>query len=219
MADLPRLSGPSLAPKDGAKPEQLIILCHGYGANGDDLIGLAPQLGAVMPKAQFVAPNAPEPCGMVPGGYQWFPLTTMSREERRDGTYRAAPILDAFIDAELAEHGLDESRLALIGFSQGTMMALHVGLRRAKPPACIVGFSGSLTAPERLIDEITVRPPVLLIHGDRDNVVPFPMMFEAAGALEAAGVTVDRHLSQGVAHGIAPDGLHKAMSFLARQFG
>lgn len=214
--EIVRLTGPRAEPLNGGKPESLVIFCHGYGSNGEDLIGLSSQWAKRLPGTLFVAPNAPETMPMAPGGYQWFPLSTLSREERLTGTLLAAPVLNNFIDEMLAETGLDESRLVLAGFSQGTMMSLHVGPRREKQLAGILGYSGALTAPELLVAEVKTKPPVLLIHGDRDTVVHFPMMFEAKGALEAAGFDVDCHLSSGTAHGIAPDGLQKGGAFLTQ---
>ncbi|MDA0708321.1 MAG: phospholipase, partial [Proteobacteria bacterium] len=130
MSEIPQLSGPSLEPDKGVRPEKLIILCHGYGSNGDDLFGLVPLLKQALPNAVYISPNAPEPCYGAPMGFQWFSLSTLSVEERMTGTLKAAPILDHFIDQELEKYGLKNKDLILIGFSQGTMMALHVGLRR-----------------------------------------------------------------------------------------
>jgi phospholipase/carboxylesterase len=213
-----QLSGPVIEPENGA-PESMVILCHGYGSNGDDLIQLAPQWQAILPGTVFLSPNAPEACPGAPGGYQWFPLTSMDRDERKAGVYGAAPILNGFIDQSLEKYGLTEDRLALVGFSQGTMMSLHVGPRREKQLAGILGFSGALTAPENLVAEIRSKPPVSLFHGEQDNMIPFPAMFEAVGALEAAGMKVQRHLSPGVPHSIGPDGLQKGGAFLASIFG
>ncbi len=217
-----RLDGPRL-PAQGGETRKLVILLHGYGADGNDLIGLAPHLQRILPDAAFVAPNAPEPCAGAPMGYQWFPIGRFDPSERERGADAAAGTLDAFIDAELARYRLDERSLVLAGFSQGTMMALHVGLRRAVEPAAIIGFSGMLVAGERLPDEIKVRPPVLLVHGDQDEVLPVEAIFEAAQGLGAAGVCARWHISEGIGHGIAPDGLELAAAFLravfAGQFG
>jgi len=219
VTDIPALSGPEVAPQDGQAPDSLVILCHGYGSNGDDLIGLVPHLQPQLPRTQFLSPHAPQPCPGAPGGYQWFPLTTISREERDAGTRTAAPVLDAYIDASLERFGLPAARLALIGFSQGTMMSLHVGLRRREQLAGILGFSGSLSLPGSLIGEIALRPPVMLVHGANDEVVPVWLMFEAYGALEAANVPVERHVSQNTAHSIAADGLNAGLGFLRRILG
>ena len=216
---LPDLSGPMSLPKEGVTPDSLVIICHGFGANGQDLIGLAENWRAMFPGTVFLAPNAPDGCPGNPGGFQWFPITSFDRAERAEGVLRAAPILDHYIDQKLEEYGLDENRLVLAGFSQGTMMALHVGLRREKQIAGILGYSGALILPEKLVAEMNSKPPVLLIHGDQDNVVPAYMMFETVGALEAAGLTVEKHISQGVAHGIAPDGLQKGGIFIAKALG
>jgi len=219
VSETPTLSGPEAGPADGSPPDSLMIFAHGFGSNGEDLMGLVPHLQPALPKTQFFSPNAPEPCAMAPGGYQWFPLTSLSREERDTGTQQAAPALDAFIQSQLERFSLPPERLALVGFSQGTMLTLHVGLRRERPPAAIVGFSGTLAAPERLVDEIAARPPVLLIHGAADETVPVWLMFETFGALQAAKVPVERHVSQNTGHAIAQDGLQAATAFLQRSLG
>ena len=201
------------------RTRSLVVLLHGYGADGADLLGLADPLGPHLPDTAFVAPDAPEPCRGNPFGFQWFPIPRLdgsSAEEAEAGRARSAAAIDAFLDARLAEEGLAPEALALIGFSQGTMMALQVAPRRAAPVAGIVGFSGRLIAPERLAAEAAVTPPVLLVHGDADEMVPFAAMGEAADALAAAGFEVYTHASRGVGHGIAPDGLSLALQFLRR---
>ncbi|MEX1147458.1 MAG: esterase [Sphingomonadales bacterium] len=212
--ELPALDGPVLLPASGGAPRALVILVHGYGANGEDLIGLAPHWQQALPEAAFIAPNAPERCPGAPMGYQWFGLTNLSEDERWRGTAQAAPVLDAFIDARLAEYGLDESRLVLVGFSQGTMMSLHAGLRRDRALAGILGYSGALVGGHRLGEEIRSRPPVQLIHGDMDQILPLGNMTAAAQALELAGVAVETHISHGVPHGIGPDGIEIGGRFL-----
>ena len=217
--EIPKLIGPVVTPENGEVADNAIILCHGYGSNGDDLISLAPHWQAILPKTIFLSPNAPEGCPGSPLGHQWFPLSTLSKQERREGSYKAAPILDAYIDQVLEQYHLTPDRLALVGFSQGTMMALHVGLRREESLAGILGFSGALSAPENLVAEIKTKPPVFLIHGDRDNIVPVQNMFESVGALAAAGIEADNHVSNKTAHNIAPDGLQKGGTFLAKLIG
>ncbi len=211
------LSGPGMPPQSG-KAEQLVVLCHGYGSDGNDLIGLAPHWQRALPGAAFIAPNAPERCQMSPGGYQWFPLTRLDPAELGRGVEAAAPLLNAFLDAELERRGLDGSKLVLVGFSQGTMMALHTGLRRTVPPAAIIGFSGALALPEKLAAEATGHPPILMIHGEQDNVLPAARMFEAVMALAGAGFAVRWHLSHGLGHGIDPDGLEIGGRFIADAF-
>ena len=215
MTELPQLNGPRIEP-EGGKPEKLVILCHGFGSNGDDLIGLVPHLKRALPNAVYVSPNAPEICQGAPNGYQWFPLTTLSKEERLVGTLKAAPALDHFINQELEKYNLENKDLILVGFSQGTMMSLHVGLRRKSDIGGIIGFSGAMTLPENWKEEITSKPPVLLVHGDMDNVVPVQMMHEANAALEEIEIDVSHHVSPGVMHNIGPDGLQKALEFLAK---
>lgn len=195
----------------------LVVFLHGYGADGEDLLGLADPLAPHLPDTVFVAPNAPERCSGNPFGFQWFPIPWLdgsSEAEAAAGLQAAADDLDAFLDARLADEGLTPDRLALVGFSQGTMISLHVALRRPDPVAGIVAFSGRLLAPERLAAEIVSRPPVLLIHGDADPMVPFSDMANAGDALVAAGVETYGHVMKGTGHGIAPDGLSAALGFL-----
>ena len=211
------LEGPVLGPAAGGAPEQVVVFLHGVGADGNDLIGLAPTFQRALPGALFVSPHAPFPFDMGPTGRQWFSIQDLGL--RLDGVAKAAPILDAFIDHTLEAHGLAEDRLALVGFSQGTMMSLHVGLRRASAIACILGYSGMLVGPERLAAEIGSRPPVMLIHGDADPVVPFSSLSLAVGELEANGLDVGSHVCPGMGHGIDADGLRLGVEFLARVFG
>jgi len=209
-----KIEGPSHGPHSGGKPKQLIVLLHGYGADGNDLIGLAPVLAPLMPDAVFHAPNAPYPCEGNPMGFQWFGINRLDPASRLAGTRAAAPFVDAFLDEKLAAYGLDESSTTLVGFSQGTMMSLHVGLRRAKQLAGIVGFSGALSGAEVLKDEIKSRPPVLLVHGDADPMLPHQLTEEAAVALQKNGVEVAVHIAPGIGHGIDQTGLSNAARFL-----
>jgi phospholipase/carboxylesterase len=210
------LDGPRMPPARGGKPDMLVILLHGYGSNGADLISLAPYWAKLLPGAAFVSPNATEPVPQVPGGYQWFPIANLDPHLMEQGVRAAALSVDRFIDRELEKHGLDASRLALVGFSQGTMMALHVGLRRAQPAAALLGFSGVLVGARTLKEQMRSKPPVLLIHGDRDPTIPIPAMFDSAEALAAAGHGALWHVSYGVPHSIGPDGLELGGEFLAR---
>jgi phospholipase/carboxylesterase len=217
------LDGPRLAAKS-QKTDQLIVFLHGYGANGNDLIAIGQQWRSLLPGAAFVAPNAPEPCGQIPGGRQWFRLTMRDPGERWAGVNKARPALDAFLDAELDRHGLDDSKLALVGFSQGTMLALHAGLRRPRVPAGILGFSGELVAPERHDQTVTPKtaakfPPVFLIHGSEDEVIPAEALFLSSAELAQAGIPCQWHLSVGLGHGIDSEGLIHGGLFLAKCFG
>jgi len=209
------LDGPRVAPTAGAAA-QLVVLCHGYGSDGNDLIGLAPHWRNYLPQAAFVAPNAPQRHPMGPG-YQWFPLSRIDPDEAMRGTETAAPLLDSFIDGELNRLRLPPNKLALVGFSQGTMMALYVGLRRKISPAAIVGFSGVLVGADTM-PVSAAPPPVLLVHGDADQVVPPQALFMAANALAAKAVPVQWHMSKGLAHGIDPVGLALAGRFLSDGF-
>ncbi|RYG90208.1 MAG: esterase [Alphaproteobacteria bacterium] len=213
------LDGPRLAPLSGAQPDSLVILIHGYGSNGEDLISLARMIQPALPDAAFVAPNAPSQVPRMAAAHQWWPIETFSIAERAAGAASAASGLDAFITNELAATGLTSHRLLLVGFSQGSMMALHVGVRRPKPVAGIVGISGMLVAPDLLQAEIRSRPPVLLIHGTNDDVVPFRSMDLADKALRAAGIEVETLASPGVGHSVGQDGLAATADFAKRVIG
>ncbi len=217
-----------------------MVLLHGYGADGNDLIEIGRAWQPLLPNAAFVSPHAPEPCAEAPVGRQWFALTFRDPQERWRGVNAAAPGLERFLDAELARHRLGDEALALVGFSQGTMMALHVGLRRRRAPAAIVGYcrrrapaaivgySGLLVfppgqGPDAVAAEISARPPppppVLLLHGDQDDLIPAQALFQAAQGLAALGIPAEWHLSYGIGHGIDPEGLRHGGEFLSRRFG
>jgi phospholipase/carboxylesterase len=210
------LDGPRLAPLSGEAPSGLVVLIHGYGSNGDDLISLARMIQPALPYAAFLAPDAPLRIPRMAAAHQWWPIETFSMAERAAGAASAAPALDTFITQELEDARLPASRLLLVGFSQGTMMALHVGLRRPEPVAGIVGISGMLVAPDVLETEIRARPPVLLIHGTNDDVVPFRSMDLASSALSRVGIAVETHVSPGVGHSVGEDGLAAATAFAGR---
>jgi phospholipase/carboxylesterase len=207
-----QLNGPRVPPARGGATH-LMVLCHGYGADGNDLIGLAPHLQRFLPTVAFAAPNAPERC---PGaGYQWFPISRLDPQEVRRGVESAASALDTFLDAELKRLSLPPEKLILGGFSQGTMLSLHVGLRRSAKPAAILGFSGMLAAAESVPELGADTPPILLIHGDADTMIPPQALFAATTALGGAGALVQWHLSKGVGHSIDPEGLLLGATFLA----
>lgn len=212
------LSGPSLPPQSGKPPKQVVIFLHGLGADGDDLIGLAPYFAQVLPEAEFLSPHAPYPCDMAPYGRQWFSLQDRSPEAMLAGLETVRPVLDSYLDAVLESRGLAEADLALVGFSQGTMLSLHTALRRRARIAGLVGFSGLLASPDRLIAEITARPPVLLIHGEQDPVVNFGFMDLAARALNALDVPVETLARPGLGHSIDDEGLSRSIRFTAARF-
>jgi phospholipase/carboxylesterase len=195
----------------------LVVLLHGYGANGDDLIALAHGWRSRLPGAAFVAPNAPQSIPGMMGALQWFPLTLRDPSEYWRGVVAAAPGLDRFIAQELARLGVAAERLALVGFSQGSMLALHAGLRRAVAPAAVVAYSGLLAGPDRL-GEIESRPPVLLVHGEADDLIPVEALHLAREPLAAAGLAVEWHVRPGLAHGIDAAGERMAAGFLAQAF-
>ncbi len=201
----------------------VVVFLHGYGANGADLMGLADPLGEHMPDTLFVAPDAPEEIPGMPFGRQWFPIPWIdgsSEEEAERGLMAAAADLNAYLDALMVDEDVLPEQVVLFGFSQGTMMALHVAPRREDPVAGIVAFSGRLLSPEVLKDEVLSRPPVLLVHGDADDVVPPQSLPQAAEALQEAGWRdVYAHVMKGTAHGIAPDGLQVALAFMTDKLG
>ncbi|MGH6664680.1 MAG: alpha/beta hydrolase [Pseudolabrys sp.] len=219
----PELDGPRIEPRSG-KAKHLVVFLHGYGADGNDLIEIGRAWQGLLPDAAFVSPHAPRPCGQALTGREWFPLTMRDPGERWSGVTAAAPVLNSFLDTELQRRQLAPAALALVGFSQGTMMALHVGLRRAVPPAAIVGYSGMLVVPEDIdpdifAGEIRSRPPVLLIHGDQDPLIPVQALMHAAQALASLDIPAEWHISPGIAHGIDQEGLRQGGEFLARHLG
>jgi len=201
----------------------IVVFLHGYGANGADLLGLADPLSEHLPDTLFVAPNAPELCAGAPMGYQWFPIPWIdgsSEEESERGMQSAIADLNAFLDALMVDEDVLPEQVVLFGFSQGTMMALHVAPRREDPVAGIVAFSGRLLSPETLKDEVVSKMSILLVHGDADDVVPPQSLPEAAEALQEAGFQdVFAHIQKGTGHGIAPDGLSVALAFMRDKLG
>lgn len=203
------------------KAKQLIILVHGYGADGNDLLGLADPLAPHLPDAVFVAPDAPNKCSGNPFGYEWFPIPWLdgsSEELAKEGMTAALSDLNGFIDAQMKAEGVGPAETLLVGFSQGTMMSLHLAPRRAEPLAGIVGYSGRLLEPETLEAEMVSKLPILLVHGDQDPMVPVSSLPEAADALSKAGFEVFTHISKGTQHGIAPDGLGVGLQFMKQVF-
>ncbi len=218
MNDLPKLNGPEFGPADGGEISQLVILCHGLGADGNDLIGLAPHFAHVMPNAKFLSPNAPFPCDMSPSGYQWFSLQERSEEAMLTGAQMAHPIFDAFIDQQLETHNLTEDKLALIGFSQGTMMSLFTAPRREQAVAGVVGYSGRLIGKDLTSEETRCRPPMVMINGDKDELVPAHLQPIAVEALSAVGIEIEGHIRPGLGHSIDEEGIRIAQEFLKRCF-
>ena len=215
------LDGPRLAPRSGTA-KQLVVFLHGYGADGNDLIDIGRAWQSLLPDAAFVSPHAPRPCGQAPQGREWFPLTFRDPGERWAGVNSAAPGLNASSTPSSPAIGCRHRRWRWSAFRKGTMMSLHVGLRRPVAPAAIVGYSGMLVVPEdvepeKFAAEIRSRPPVLLVHGDQDTLIPVHALFHAAQSLAALGVPTEWHISPGVAHGIDQEGLRQGGEFLARR--
>jgi phospholipase/carboxylesterase len=204
---------------ESGQADSLVVFIHGYGADGNDLIGLAEPMVEHLPNTAFVSPHAPYACSMSPMGREWFPIPMIdgsTQEAARAGMLKSAELFQGWLDGQIASAGLTPDRVVLVGFSQGTMLALHIGPRRKAQLAGIVGFSGRLLAPELLKEQVLTKPPVLLIHGDMDMVVPPTDMAKASDALTSNGFDVITHMSKGMAHGIAPDGLGLAVQFIQK---
>lgn len=211
------LDGPSLPPASGGKARQIVMLLHGYGSDGADLLSLAPRWRAALPDALFLAPNAPERCPY--GGYQWWNLGSLSLPAIVAGVARAAPALNMFIDGQLEAHKLAEDKLLLVGFSQGTMMALHVGPRRERQVAGIAAYSGALADAGGLARDALSKPPILLIHGAADSVVPAIAFHHAQVELKRLGFDVESELRPGLDHSVDDFGLTLGERFAKRVLG
>ena len=215
------LTGPRKGAASG-NADSLVIFLHGYGSDGNDLIGIADSLAEHLPNTTFLSPNAPQRCANNPMGYQWSPIPWLdgsTEEAAREGQVESIKLLNAYLDEVAVAEGIGPERTIIFGFSQGTMMALHVGPRRAVPFAGIAGFSGRLLYPELLETEMKSKPPILLVHGDSDDMVPPAALPEAADALAKAGFEVFTHISKNTGHGIAPDGLGMALQFINMKLG
>jgi phospholipase/carboxylesterase len=212
------VNGASLQPRSGGKPKQIILLLHGFGSNGGDMISLARTWQQALPDALFLAPHAPQ--RSIAGiGYQWWALSDISPRALALGAVSAAPAIEGFIDRKLDQYGLADADLAIVGFSQGTMMALHVGLRRKQRVAAIVGYSGMLTGGAELTHEIQSRPRVLLVHGSHDAMVPVAALHTAEAELKRLEVEVTTHVSKGIEHTVDPVGLRLGCEFVRAGFG
>lgn len=200
------------------KPKQMVMLLHGLGANGQDLLGLAPAFAPSLPDAVFISPDAPFHCDMAPFGFQWFSLREWTTESILRGVQQATPTLNNFIKQQLDRYGLQPKDLALVGFSQGTMMSLYAGPRFEANIAGILGYSGALNW-EDDVDYSTLRKcPVCLIHGEMDMVVPVAAYHHARQALEKAGFAVTGHTVPFLPHGIDPKGMETGAAFLKSLF-
>jgi phospholipase/carboxylesterase len=219
MNDQLTLDGPCVLPASGHSPKQLVIFCHGVGSDGQDLIGLSSYFAKVLPDAQFISPNGPQAFDMGSSGYQWFSLNNPDFASRLDGTQAAAPVLDAFIDQQMVVYNLEAKDVALVGFSQGSMMAIHVGVRRQQQLAGILAYSGAVIAPELLAVELKSQPPVLMVHGTVDDVVPVASLYEGISALQASGVQARGEVVPNLGHSLNDKCIMEGMDFLAECFG
>ena len=214
----PTLSGPSFGPNSQGMPQKLVIMCHGLGADGNDLIGIAPYFAQIAPDTLFLSPNAPFPCDMAPFGYQWFSLQQRTEDAMLAGVREAQPILNTFIDQQLTKFKLVEKDVVLVGFSQGTMVSIFTALRRERPIAGIIGFSGHLVGKNVLANEIQSKPPILMINGDQDDLVPVETQPVAVQILTTLGIDIESHIRPGLGHSIDEVGIDIAKNFLERSF-
>ena len=219
MSETPPLDGPRYGPTAGGTPTQLIMLLHGVGADGRDLIEMAPHLGQIFPNAAFVAPNAPNRYDQGLSGYQWISSGIRVEAEVIAAVQESASILNAFIDKELQDHGIGPDKLALVGFSQGTMMSLYTAPRRAQPIAGVLGYSGRLVGGDHLAAETVSRPPIFLAHGEMDPVVPVESMDVAERILSESGFSVQTLRCPNLGHSIDEDGLVQGTQFLRTALG
>lgn len=219
MSDLPQLSGPEAEPASGGIAKQLIVFVHGYGADGNDLFSLSQYFAQVAPEAAFIAPNAPYRCDGSPFGYQWYDVWTQDPADRLAAVRSTGEIFDAFLTQQLDRRGLGEDKLVLVGFSQGTMMSLFVAPRREKAVAGIVGYSGRMESPDLLAAEIRSKPPVVMVHGDSDELLPVSDMETAAATLSACGVEIATHVRPGLGHGIDEMGIRIGLEFVNAVLG
>jgi phospholipase/carboxylesterase len=205
-----------ITPLNDGKPTSAVILLHGLGDSGDGLLDLGHAWQRGLPDTEFLAPNAPFPCDMAPFGYQWFSTQDWTPEVVLAGVKKAAPYLDAYIDQVLATRDLAPERIALAGFSQGSMMALYVALRRAPSLAGVLAYSGALIGGEMLRKEKKSSPPVLLVHGMLDEVVPFPAMAKAYSGLQDVNINVESLARPDLSHSIDDVGLMEGLRFLRK---
>jgi phospholipase/carboxylesterase len=219
MSDLPELSGPEAAPASGGPAKQLIIFVHGYGANGEDLISLSRYYAQVAPDAAFISPDAPYRCDGAPMGFQWYDVWMKDPAERLAAIRSTGEIFDNFVTGQLAVHGLSEDKLVLIGFSQGTMMSLFTAPRRENAIAGIVGYSGRMESADTLKAEIRSKPPVVMVHGDSDELLAVSEMETAAATLRDCGVEIDTHIRPGLGHGIDEEGIRVGLAFVQKVLG
>jgi len=212
-----KLNGPEQKPKSGKKAKQLVIFLHGLGADGNDLIGLSSHFANYLPDAHFISPHAPYQCDLAPFGLQWFSLAIREEEVILAGVKHAAPILNAFIDEQKAKHKLADNQIILIGFSQGTMLSLYTALRRKKPLGAVLAYSGALVAPKLLNKELKSKPPICLVHGEADEIVPFDAFKQARDELQKRHIEVEAYSQANLGHGIDPAGMQIGGEFLKKK--
>ena len=207
-----------MRPAKSGTTRSLLVFIHGYGANGADLIGLSDALDDILPDTHFLSPDGPDPCLVNPGGRQWFPVSFIdgsTEAQSQNSARRSLLLLSKFLNQEMKRHGVAADMTALFGFSQGAALALHLATQFSPQLSCVAGFSGRLLRDTEIGEEVLSRPPVLLVHGDSDNVIPAEKTHQAEAALSRAGVAVRTHISPETGHGIAPCGINEARRFFS----
>lgn len=212
------LSGPEIPPRSKNKPKNLVIFLHGVGADGNNIADICNVLNRCVPDTYFLCPNGAFPYDLGIGGYQWFSLQDRTESVLLEGINKTLPIVNEYIDYNLSKYSLEDKNLAIMGFSQGCMMALHLGLRRQKAPACVIGFSGALIGAEFLKQQQLRKPPIFLAHGDIDPIVDVEQMKIAAKNLKMMGIKVETHIFKNLLHGMNEKCLSLAVDKLTTSF-
>lgn len=205
-------------PDNGAAPKKLVFLLHGLGSSAQDLMGLVPYWKDKLKDVAFISPNAPEPCDMAPIGFQWFSLQDRGQEAMIEGLKTAQNKINSFIDAQLEAFSLTDKDFGVVGFSQGTMLALFAMPRRPKPCACVLGYSGALFDDGILQNkpETLSKPPIMLVHGTDDDVVAFSAFQDSGTILNSVGFDVQGLACKGLGHSIDENGLTQGGVFLTQ---
>jgi len=206
----------SVPPLSKNKPQQVVVLCHGYGGDGKDISTLAINWQRFLPDTIFLCPNAPEVCTVNPNGYQWFDLASENKKIILEKSLIAEEKLSLFLDQVLDNLKLEPINLALVGFSQGCMMSIQVGLKKNKPINCIVGYSGKVINQEHLSNNIKFKPKILLMHGANDTIVPATHLLEAKEYFNNHGIKIKTKIFNNCDHKIPVEGVSLGLGFIRK---
>ena len=210
------LEATSISPFSKNKPQQVIVLCHGYGGDGKDISTLAINWQRFLPEAIFLCPNAPEICAVNPQGYQWFDLSSDKEELILEKSLIAEEKLNTFIDQILNNFQLEPNNLALVGFSQGCMMSIQIALKKKKQISCLIGYSGKVINQKHLSDNIHSKPKIFLMHGANDTLVPPTHLLEAKEYLVKHGLKIKTKMFKDCEHRIPVEGVSLGLGFLKK---